>query len=101
MPVNDDWKSMVRLHTGSAILAMPVYLPEDRAIPVPEVPAEPRFERAFQIDSEVLRREETGGAPWLSGVAYGILAAVALAWLAAILAAVTRFARPVSAVAGG
>ena len=94
LPVHGDWKTMVRLHTGSAILAMPVYLPEDRAIPVREVPAEPRFERAFQLDSEVLRREETGGAAWLSGAAYGILAVVALAWLAAILAAVTRFARP-------
>ena len=94
LPIDGDWKAMVRLHTGSAILAMPVYLPEDRAIPVREVPAEPRFERAFQLDSEVLRREETGGAAWLSGAAYGILAVVALAWLAAILAAVTRFARP-------
>ena len=101
LPVHGDWKAMVRLHTGSAILAMPVYLPEDRAIPVREVPAEPRFERAFQLDSEVLRREETGGAAWLSGAAYGILAVVALAWLAAILAAVTRFGRPVPAVARG
>ena len=101
LPVHDDWKAMVRLHTGSTILAMPVYLPEDRAIPVPGVAAEPRFERAFQIDSEVLRREETGGAPWLSGAAYGILAVVALAWLAAILAAVTRFERLGTAVARG
>jgi hypothetical protein len=101
LPVHGDWKAMVRLHTGSAILAAPVYLPEDRAIPVRRVPAEPRFERAFQADSEVLRREETGGAAWLSGAAYGILAVVALAWLAAILAAVTRFARPVPAVARG
>ena len=100
LPIHGDWKAMVRLHTGSAILAMPVYLPEDRAIPVREVPAEPRFERAFQADSEVLRREETGGAAWLSGAAYGILAVVALAWLAAILAAVTRFARPVGVTAG-
>jgi hypothetical protein len=93
LPVHGDWKAMVRLHTGSSILAAPVYLPEDRAIPVPAVPAEPRFERAFQLDSEVLRREERGGAAWLSGVAYGILAVVALAWLAAIVAAVTRFER--------
>ena len=59
LPVHGDWKAMVRLHTGTAILAMPVYLPEDPGIPAREVPAEPRFERAFQLDSEVLRREET------------------------------------------
>ena len=41
----------------------------------------------------MLRREERGGAAWLSGAAYGILAVVALAWLAAIVAAVTRFER--------
>jgi hypothetical protein len=93
LPVHGDWKAMVRLHTGNAILAMPVYLPHDPGIPAEEVPAEPRFERAFQLDSEILRREERGAASWLTGAAYGILAAVALAWLAAIVAAVTRFER--------
>jgi hypothetical protein len=93
VPVDGDWKTMVRLHTDNAILAMPVYLPEDPGIPAREVPAEPSFERAFQLDSEILRREERGGAAWMTGVAYGILGAVALAWLAAIVAAVTRFER--------
>ena len=93
IPVHGDWKAMVRLHTDNAILAMPVYLPEDLGIPAREVPAEPRFERAFQLDSEILRREERGAAGWMTGAAYGILAAVALAWLAAIVAAVTRFER--------
>jgi hypothetical protein len=93
VPVHGDWKANVRLHAGDAILAMPVYLPEDPGIPAREVPAEPRFERAFQADSEVLRREERGAAPWLSGAAYGVLGVIALAWLAAIVAAVTRFER--------
>ena len=93
IPVHGDWKSMIRLHEGSAILAMPVYMPGDAAIPAEEVAAHPRFERAFQLDHEVLRREERGAAPWLTGAAYGILAVVALAWLLAIGAAVTRFER--------
>jgi hypothetical protein len=93
IPIDGEWKAMLRLHTGSAILAMPVYMPGDSAIPAREVPARPQFERAFQLDHEVLRREERGAASWLTGVAYGILAAVALAWLAAIGAAVTRFER--------
>ena len=84
---------MLRLHTGSAILAMPVYMPGDSAIPAKEVPAAAHFDRAFQLDHEVLRREERGAASWLTGAAYGILAVVALAWLAAIGAAVTRFER--------
>jgi hypothetical protein len=93
VPVHGDWKAMVRLHTGNAILALPLYLPEDPGIPAREVPAEPRFERSFQLDHEILRREERGAAPWLTGAAYGILGAVALAWLAAIVAAVTRLER--------
>ena len=65
-----------------------------------EVPAEPQFARAFVADHEVLRREETGdAAPWLGGLAYGILGMVALAWLLAIGAAVTRFERRVGASA--
>jgi hypothetical protein len=88
---------MIRLHTGSSILALPVYMPGDPAIPAREVPATPHFGRAFQVDHEVLRREERAAASWLTGAAYGILAVVALAWLAAIGAAVTRFERRSSA----
>jgi hypothetical protein len=98
VPVDGDWKTMVRLHTGASILAMPIYMPGDSAIPAREVPAEPQFARAFQADHEVLRREERGdAAPWLGGLAYGILGVVALAWLLAIGAAVTRFERRTAA----
>jgi hypothetical protein len=98
IPVHGDWKAMVRLHVGSAIRAMPIYMPGDSAIPANEIPAKPQFVRAFQADHEVLRREERGAASWLTGAAYGVLAVVALAWLAAIGIAVTRFERRVSAV---
>ena len=98
IPVDGDWKAMVRLHVGSAIVAMPIYMPGDPAIPAKEIPAKPHFVRAFQVDHEVLRREERGAASWLTGAAYGVLAVVALAWLVAIGLAVTRFERRVSAV---
>ena len=97
VPVHGDWKANVRLHAGSSILAMPLYLPDDPGIPAREVPAAPRFERAFQLDHEVLRREERPAASWLAGTAYGVLGAVALAWLAAIGAAVSRFGRRAAA----
>jgi hypothetical protein len=93
VPVHGDWKTMVRLHTGDSILAMPIYLPADPGIPAREVPAEPRFERGFELDHEILRREERGAGPWLAGAAYGALGMIALAWLTAIVAAVTRFER--------
>jgi len=93
VPVTGDWKAMLRLHVGSAILAMPIYMPGDPAIPAKEVPAAPHFQRAFQVDHEVLRREERGAASWLTGAAYGTLAVIALTWLLAMGAAVTRFER--------
>jgi len=83
---------MIRLHTGSSIVALPIYMPGDPAIPAREIRAPAHFERAFQVDHAVLRREEKGAAPWLAGAAYGALGVIALAWLAAIGAAVTRFA---------
>ncbi|HET8755848.1 MAG TPA: hypothetical protein VFM58_07555 [Solirubrobacteraceae bacterium] len=95
VPIEGEWKTMVRLHTGNRILALPIYMPGDPAIPAKEVPARPRFARDFQVDHEVLRREERSAAPWLTGLAYGILAMVALAWLLAIGAAVGRFERRV------
>jgi hypothetical protein len=98
IPVHGDWKAMVRLHVGSAIVAMPIYMPGDPAIPAKAIPAKPHFVRAFQVDHEVLRREERAAASWLTGAAYGVLAVVGLAWLVAIGLAVTRFERRASAV---
>jgi hypothetical protein len=40
VPISGDWKSLIRLHTGDSIVAVPVYLPEDHAIPAESVPAE-------------------------------------------------------------
>ncbi len=93
VPVSGDWKAMLRLHVGSSILAMPIYMPADPAIPAKEVPATPHFQRAFEVDHEVLRREERGAASWLTGAAYGTLGVIALTWLLAMGAAVTRFER--------
>ena len=38
-PISGNWKSLIRLHTGSSIVAVPLYLPEDPAIPILEVAA--------------------------------------------------------------
>ncbi len=70
IPVDGTWKSMVRLHQGDSLLAMPVHLPEDRAIPAPEVPASAAFTREFVADKLVLQREaKTDVAGWMWTVA--------------------------------
>ncbi len=68
MPVGGTWKTMLRLHRGGVLSAMPVFLPADPAIPAAAVPASPRFDRAFLRDSEVLQRERKTDVPgWLWG----------------------------------
>ena len=79
IPVYGDWKALVRLHRGRAIMGVPIYLPRDSAIPAREVPARPSFERSFVRDKQILQREakSTGGA--LPFAAYATVLAIALA----------------------
>ena len=42
MPVHGDWKAEIRLHTGRSLIGVPVYLPNDPAIPAKGVPARRR-----------------------------------------------------------
>ena len=74
MPVYGDWKTTLRLHKGFAVQGLAIYFPEDKAIPVKAVPAEPRFTREFQRDKKLLQREQKPGvSPFLSGGAYLIV----------------------------
>src|SRR5207302_10999252 len=56
-PVYGEWKALLRLHSGSSLQAVPVYLPSDPAIPARAVPAWPRFRRSFEPDKRILQRE--------------------------------------------
>ena len=99
IPVYGNWKSMVRLHVGNSITAMPIFLPEDPAIPAPEVPAEPRFEREFVADKEILQREAQVGSPVVTIAAYGVVVGIALGLLALLVWGLHRLA--VEAPGGG
>lgn len=73
---------MIRLHSGASLIAAPIYLPADAAIPVAGVPAPARFERTFTADHEVLQREQKSAAPALTAIAYAAVIGIALALLA-------------------
>ncbi len=93
-PVSGAWKSLVRVHTGEAVLGAPLYMPADAAIPAPEVPAAPAFTRALQRDTEVLQRERDFDVPaWLWGGASAIVLALYLALIAALSWGVGRIGR--------
>jgi hypothetical protein len=69
----------------------PIFMPEDSAIPAPEVPASASFERAFVLDTENLQRERKDGVPgWLTLAGYLIVLAIATAMIAALSVALAR-----------
>ncbi len=82
IPVDGTWKSMIRVHDDDALLALPIYLPEDRAIPAEGVPAPAGavIERDFVDETQILQRELKDDVPgWLAIVAYLTVAAIVLA----------------------
>jgi hypothetical protein len=81
IPVNGNWKALVRLHRGNALMAAPIFLPNDPAIPAKEVPADASFTRPFVADHEILQREQKSAAGALTAIAYGVVVAIALALL--------------------
>jgi len=72
MPLHGSWKTLVRLHLPEhTLLAAPVYLPADPAIPAEAVPAVDGAQREFVEERLILRREERHDVPgWLWGAAY-------------------------------
>jgi hypothetical protein len=90
IPVSGSWKTMIRLHKGDSLTALPVYLPRDAAIPVGEIPAPHSFSRAFRNEHKLLQREQKGGGPVLVAIAYSVVAGVTLGLLALLSWALHR-----------
>ncbi len=83
IPVHDDWKALVRLHRGSSLTGIPLYLPDDPAIPAKGVPASAHFTRTLVADHKILQREQkTSSTGVLTVIAYGTVLAIALGLLA-------------------
>ena len=82
IPVNGEWKALVRLHNGNSLTAIPIFLPADQALKAKEVPAEANFTRTFVADHEILQREQKADtAAALPPIAYGVVVAIALSLL--------------------
>jgi hypothetical protein len=92
VPVSGGWKTLVRVSRGNTLSAMPIYLPEDPAIPAEGVPASASFERPFVADHEILQREQKDAAGWLTAFAYVTVALIALGLLVLIAWALHRLA---------
>jgi len=94
IPVDGNWKAMVRLHEGDSLTALPIFLPRDAAIPAAEVPARAAFTRPFVDETTLLQREKTGGSAATTTVAYAIVAGISLSLLALLAWGLHRLASP-------
>jgi hypothetical protein len=93
VPVYGKWKTLLRLATVNSLQALPVYLPDDPAIPAKGVPATSSFTRTFVPDKQILQREAVGGSVALQRAAYAGLALIGLAWIAGIALGLRRLDR--------
>jgi hypothetical protein len=91
--VNGDWKALLRLHRGNEIIGVPVFLPEDPAIPAKGVPASKQFARGFTADHKILQRESKGASGILPVLAYLGVLAIALSLCALMAWGLGRLAK--------
>ena len=70
MPVSGTWKTLLRLHDGRTLAAVPIYLAGDPGIGAEEVPAESSMTRPVVAEITILQRERSPDIPaslWLVG----------------------------------
>ena len=93
IPVDSQWKALLRVHDGRAMLAAPIYLPEDRGIPAEEVAAPPQVTRELVLGQKVLLREAKEAPGWLTIVAYLLTLAVIVVWIGGVALGVRHLRR--------
>jgi hypothetical protein len=70
MPVSGTWKTLLRVHDGRMLTAVPIYLAGDPGIGAKEVPADASMTRPFVSEITILQRERSPDIPpalWLIG----------------------------------
>ncbi len=81
MPVSGNWKTLLRVHDGRTLTAVPIYLAGDPGIGAEEVPAEAQFNRPFVSEITILQRERSPDIPqslWLIGCLVVLLCTLAM-----------------------
>ncbi|MCW2678687.1 MAG: conserved rane protein of unknown function [Frankiales bacterium] len=97
VPVDGDWKTLLRVHDGRTLAATPVFLPEDVAIDAEEVPAEATSTRGFVPEITLLQRERDLDAPgWLWAASNAVVLVLSLALILALAWGVGRLSRRIT-----
>ncbi|MDQ4144568.1 MAG: hypothetical protein M3198_12660 [Actinomycetota bacterium] len=94
VPVHGEWKTLLRIHGGNSIVAVPIFLPEDPGIPAPEVPAKARFSRDFMSDKQIVLREAKDVDSSLTFAASGVLALLVAGWILSLAWGLRRIGPP-------
>lgn len=89
VPASGDWKTLIRLHRGSDLMAVPVYMPADEEIGAREIPLGDRTV-AFTRDTALLMREAKGGPPMVARVIYAALLLIVATWIALLAFAAAK-----------
>jgi hypothetical protein len=98
VPVEGNWKTLLRVQDGRMLSAVPIFLPEDPPIDAKELPVEAESTRDFVPEIEILQRERDFAAPaWMWGVANLIVLLCSLAIIAGIGVATGRVSRSIAA----
>ena len=93
IPVTGDWKTLIRLHKGASLMAVPVYLPRDPAIPAAGVPAPTSTSRSLESDKGIVLREAKDVGPGLVYAGSGAIAVIAVIWIVIISWGLVRLDR--------
>jgi len=95
IPTGGTWKSLVVLHRGNVVEAVPVSMPPDPGFNLRAIDAPPASGQAttFAPSSRYLMREFKDGVAWPAVVITGMFALVVLAWVSSTALAYRGFAR--------
>ena len=63
LPIDGNWKSLIRMQQGRARADIPIFMPADPAIPVGGIAAKPHVTRALVSDTTLMQRERKKGIP--------------------------------------
>ena len=93
LPVDGDWKTLLRVHDGRALVASPIFLPADDALGAAEIPAVTAT-RPLAPEVEILQRERNLDVPaWTWAGAALVVLACSIALVAALATGVGRLSR--------
>jgi hypothetical protein len=93
VPIDGYWKTLLRLHRGAEMMAVPIYLPADSENDLAAIPAVDRQQR-FESERTYLLRETREGNGWLSPLVHLGLVAVLAAWALAFVTAIRSRPEP-------